>query len=116
MEPKDWLILIGSIVLLLAAVAAVIFSIRGGKRINKALSAGLAEIKEYKARVKKLLSEDGDGKKSYFVIFDVEENEEIKISVSEEIFSDFKEDETGFLTLADGELLSFVIDDWGKTK
>ena len=111
MEPKDWLILIGSIVLLLAAVAAVIFSIRGGKRINKALSAGLAEIKEYKARVKKLLSEDCDGKKNYFVIFDVEESEEIKISVSEEIFSDFKEDETGLLTLADGELLSFVIDD-----
>ncbi|MBQ7333421.1 MAG: hypothetical protein IJW38_03630 [Clostridia bacterium] len=111
METQDWLMLIGGIVLLLASIAAVIFSVKSGKRINKALSAGLAEVTETKVRVKELLCESTDNDKKNFVIFENETNEEIKISVSEEIFSDFKKDESGLLTLADGELLSFVIDE-----
>ncbi len=111
MGTQEWLMLIGGIALLLVSIAAVIFSLKSGKRINKMLSAGLAEVKEYKARVKEALTSDEEGGKKHFVIFETEANEEIKVSVNEEIFADFKVGESGILTLADGELLSFVIDD-----
>jgi len=110
MTTEEWIMLIGGIVLLIASIAAVIFSIKSGKRINKMLSAGLAEVSEFKAQVKELLTEDAEGGKKYFVVFENEAGEEIKISVNAEIFEDFKEGESGLLTLADGELLSFVID------
>ncbi len=112
MGTEEWLMLIGGIALLLISIAAVVFSVKSGKRINKALSAGLAEVKEMKARVKELEIEDnGEAGKKHLVIFENEANEEIKISVNEEIFADFKKGESGLLTIADGELLSFVIDE-----
>ena len=111
METKDWLMLIGGIVLILLSIAAVIFSVKSKKRINKTLSAGLAEVREMNARVKGLSSKETDGGKKHSVVFENEAGEEIEISVTEEIFSEFKEGESGLLTLADGELLSFVIDE-----
>ena len=108
MEPKDWFFLIGGIILLIASIGAIIFSIKSGKRVNKMLSAGLAEVKEFKARVKALVRESDE---SFFVVFENEENEEIRVKVSDDVFAEFNEGEKGLLTLGDGELLSFVIDD-----
>lgn len=111
METKDWFMLIGGIAVVLLSIAAVIFSVKSKKHIDKALSAGLAEIKEMNARVKKLSCKEVDGCKKNSVVFENEAGEEIEISVTEEIYSEFKEGEAGLLTLADGELLSFVIDE-----
>ena len=112
MGTQEWLMLIGGIVLILLSIGAVIFSVKSKKHIDKMLSAGLAEVTEMKACTKELVTEDnGDGGKKFFVIFENEANEEIKVSVNEEIFGDFKKGESGLLTLADGELLSFVIDE-----
>ena len=108
MELKDWLILIGSVILLLVSIAAIVFSVvKSGKRKPKNLSETLAELTEMKARVKDLVSDSGD----FFVIFENDESEDIKISVSEEIFKDFNKGESGLLTLADGEFLNFVIEE-----
>lgn len=108
METKDWLFLIGGIILLIASIGAVIFSLKSGKRINKALSGGLPEVKEFKARVKALLHENEGG---YFVVFENEEGEDLKLEVSDETFMEFAEGEAGLLSISGGELLSFVIDD-----
>ena len=110
MTTQEWLMLIGAIVLFIVAIAAVVFSVMSKKHISKALSAGLAEVSEYNVTVKNLLTDSEGEKKNYFVIFESEENGELKISVNEEIFADFNIGEKGLLTLADGELLSFVID------
>ena len=108
MELKEWLILIGSIVLLLVSIAAIVFSVvKSGKRKPENLSATLAELSEIKVRVKDLISDNG----GFFVIFESNDNEELKISISEEIFKDFNKDECGLLTLADGEFLNFVIEE-----
>ena len=111
MTTQEWLMLIGAIVLLLVAIAAVIFSVKSRKHIAKALSAGLAEVTEHNVSVKGHFIEENDGKKNFIVVFEADENDELKISVSEEIFEDFKIGEKGLLTLADGELLSFVIEE-----
>lgn len=108
MELKDWLFLIGGILLLAASIGAVIFSIKGGKHANKTLFSGLADVKEFRARVKALVHESEE---NYFVIFETEESEEVTVKVSDDMFKEFTEGEAGLLTLADGELLSFVIDE-----
>ena len=111
METQEWIMLIGGIVLILLSIAAVIFSVKSKNHVDKMLSAGLAEVTEFKASVKELVTEDSDGGKKFFVIFENENGEEVKISVTEEIFGDFVKGESGTLTLADDELLSFVIDE-----
>ena len=111
MTTQEWLMLIGAIVLLLVAIAAVVFSVKSRKHITKALSAGLAEVSEYNVSVKELITEEDGEKKNFIVLFESQENDELKISVNKEIFDDFKIGEKGLLTLADGELLSFVIEE-----
>ena len=110
MTTQEWLMLIGAIVLLLVAIAAVIFSVKSRKQVAKALSAGLPEVSEENVSVKELLTEENE-EKAFIVIFENAEGKEIRISVGEEIFGDFKIGEKGLLTLSDGELLSFIIDE-----
>ena len=108
MGTNEWLVLIGSIVLLIISIAAVIFSVKSKKHIDKALSAGLAEVSEFRASVKELRKTE-DGK--FCVLFENENGEEISVFVAEDVFGEFAEKESGILTLSDGELLSFVIDE-----
>ena len=90
MTTQEWLMLIGAIVLFIVAIAAVVFSVISKKHVSKALSAGLAEVSEYNVSVKELFTEENEGKKNFIVVFETEEKSEVKISVNEEIFDDFK--------------------------
>ena len=113
MELKDWLMLIGGIVLLILSVFTVIFTVRDAKRLKKLRamadadndSARQGEALEISSTVKALIEAE------CAIIFEDGEGIEHKIAVKEEYFSEFKVGQTGLLTIMDGEFYNFVLDE-----